>query len=140
MSERGEYCEHIENVLYHPCSILEDCSDITDEIVKVLNNNGYVIVRQKKIDEGHREIENQYNFIDYLQAYVEAQQKKIDELEAENQEMLEALIDAVQRFYDYEMSVDTDAPYEHRRAMKFYLKVIEKATGKTWEQIKVGNK
>jgi len=65
------------------------------------------------------------------------QQEKIDELEAENQEMLEALIDAVQRFYDYEMSVDTDAPYEHRRAMKFYLKVIEKATGKTWEQIKV---
>lgn len=50
--------------------------------------------------------------------------------------MLEALIDAVQRFYDYEMSVDTDAPYEHRRAMKFYLKVIEKATGKTWEDIK----
>lgn len=64
----------------------------------------------------------------------------LDRLEAENQEMLEALIDAVQRFYDYEMSVDTDAPYEHRRAMKFYLKVIEKATGKTWEQIKAGKR
>ena len=89
MSERGEYCEHIENVLYHPCFMPEDCSDITDEIVKVLNNNGYVIVRQKKIDEGHREIENQYNFIDYLQAYVEAQQKKIEQLEEYREEMIQ---------------------------------------------------
>jgi hypothetical protein len=37
--------------------------------------------QQKKIDEGHRKIESQYNMIKSIQAYGEAMQKKIDLLE-----------------------------------------------------------
>lgn len=63
----------------------DNCSD------NHLSNEGYMFEawqhQQKKIDEGHRKIESQYNMIKSIQAYGESQHKIINELRNEIEEL-----------------------------------------------------
>jgi len=56
-------------------------------------------------------------------------------LEKSHRLLVEALIDAYQRFIRYQMDVDADVPFEHRQAMEQYKKLIEKETGKSIDEL-----
>ena len=62
----------------------------------------------------------------------------VRELEQQQNELIEALIDCIKRFENYEMSVDDDPPYYHKQAIKQYKSIIEKADSqhRSWNEIK----